>query len=73
MFPLGAVFPLCSCAFRFGTTVVLATTSGAVPVATVLVIGWLKEFCPVKALLEARVMGRTVVNSLLVTPVAVIE
>src|SRR6266850_591249 len=39
MFPLGAVLPLWSCAFRFGITVVLVTTSGAVPVVTVEVIG----------------------------------
>jgi len=38
MFPVGAVLPLWSCAFRFGTTVVLATTKGAVPVVIVLVI-----------------------------------
>jgi len=35
MLPDGAVLPLCNCAFRFGTTVVLAIENGAVPVATV--------------------------------------
>ena len=67
----GAVSPPCNCAFRFGTTVVLPMTRGAVPVLTVLVIGCEKEFCPVRVLFPLVVMGNVNVRSWPVTPVAV--
>lgn len=59
----GAVSPLWSCAFRFGTTVVLAMLSGAVPVATVLVICFENELAPVQLLLSERNCERLEIGS----------
>lgn len=67
----GAVKPLWSCAFRFGTAVVEAMEKGAVPVATVEVICCEKESCPVKMIFPLGVTGTVTVSNWPVTPGAV--
>ena len=70
---LGAANPPKNCAFRLLTSVGLEMENGAVPTVTVETICWLKVLLPEKVLLLPALIGRTMVKSWPVTPVAVIE